>query len=64
METKLWYQSKSLWLGVILTLAGIVPLVAELLNGEAVTPQGIVLLFGGVLAVVLRVWFTDTQIEH
>ncbi len=59
---KKWYQSKLVWLSVILTLSGAVPLVVDLLNKATVTPADIVLLFGGLLGVILRIWFTDTEI--
>jgi hypothetical protein len=50
------------WLGIILTLSGIIPLVADILRKSVIDPADVVLLFGGVLAVVLRVWFTDVPI--
>jgi len=54
--------SKMVWLGIILTLSGIIPLVADILRKSVIDPADVVLLFGGVLAVVLRVWFTDVPI--
>jgi hypothetical protein len=60
---KPWYLSKIVWLGVIVTLQGIVPLVVELLNKSAVSPADIALAFSGVLVVIVRVWFTDVNVE-
>jgi hypothetical protein len=62
MTTKSWYASKAVWLGIILTLSGIVPAIVELLNKTAITPADVVLAFGGVLGVILRIWFTNTTI--
>jgi len=63
MQSKAWYESKILWLGVITTLIGALQLVAEFLKSGNFTPDAIVLLVVGVLGVVLRVWFTDTTIR-
>jgi hypothetical protein len=45
-----------------MTVAGIIPLVSSLLQQTAVSPADVVNLFGGILTVVLRVWFTSTPI--
>lgn len=63
MNTKPVLASKLVWLGILMTLSGVIPVIVELLNKVAVTPADIVLAVGGVLAVVLRVWFTDTKLE-
>ena len=62
--SKLWYTSKTVWLGVITTLIGALPLVADLVARVAISPQDVILTGVGVLAVILRVWFTDTPVVH
>jgi len=61
MEKK-WYQSKLVWLGVIITLQGLIPLVTELLAKGTVSPADVGVFASGVLAVILRVWFTDSAV--
>jgi hypothetical protein len=63
MATKPWYQSKIIWLGVLMTLLGVVPLVNSLLQKGVPAPTDFVELAGGILTVILRVWFTDTAIK-
>jgi hypothetical protein len=57
-----WFKSKLVWLGVIMTLAGILPLVSSLLSQQAIAASDFVGLFGGILTVILRVWFTNSTI--
>ncbi len=59
---KAWYQSKLVWLGVVQTLIGALGLLADYLAKGVYTPEQVVLLFSGILTVVLRVWFTNTQV--
>jgi len=61
METKMWYQSKLVWLGVIITLQGFVPVAVDLVNKASVSVADVMIAFSGLLAVILRVWFTDPQ---
>lgn len=64
METKKWWQSKTVWLGVASTLSGIFALSAEFLQeGKLDSPAGWMLFGVGVMAVIIRVWFTDTPIS-
>ena len=61
---KPWYESKLTWMNIILTLIGILTLVAEYLtNSPILTAPGIIMVVVGALGVVLRVWFTDTPIK-
>lgn len=60
---KNWYESKTVWLGVIATTIGALQLVAQFLASGTFTPEAFTLLVVGVLGVVLRVWFTDTAIR-
>lgn len=59
---KAWYQSKLVWLGIVQTLIGSLGLLADYLANGAYTPEQVVLLFSGILTVILRVWFTNTQV--
>ena len=61
---KPWYQSKSIWLAIIQTLLGILALVATFLEIASFTAPAIVMLVMAALQVVIRVWFTDTQIQR
>jgi hypothetical protein len=58
-----WYKSKLVWLGVIMTVLGVLPLVTSLLNQTVVQAQDFVGLFGGILTVILRIWFTSSTIQ-
>lgn len=62
VDGKEWYKSKTVWVGVIVTLIAVLQLVASLLTQEQVAATDITLLFVGILQVILRVWFTDTPI--
>ncbi len=62
--SKLWYTSKTVWLGVVVTLIGALPLVADLVAKTTISPQDVILTGVGVLTVILRVWFTDTAVAH
>lgn len=61
MEKK-WYKSKLVWLGVIITLQGMIPLLIELVNKQVITVADMLTLFSGALVIVLRVWFTEAEI--
>jgi hypothetical protein len=63
MQTIPWYKSKIVWLGVITTVAGILPLVSSLLSQTAIAPADFVALFSGVLTVILRVWFMQGPVQ-
>ena len=63
METKQWFYSKIVWLGIIQTLVAVLQLVAEFLNKGDFQPSGLVLLVAGILTIVMRVLYTDTIIE-
>lgn len=67
MDTKKWYQSKLVWLGVLTTLLGIFPLVNVYIHAVAPGAELVVEATGaflaGIITVVLRIWFTDTGIQ-
>ena len=59
---KKWYESKTTWLNIVTTLIAIVVMVRE----QIPVPEEyvwILVLVTGILNIVLRVWFTDTEIE-
>jgi hypothetical protein len=60
---KPFYQSKIVWLGVFVTLQGVMPIVIDLLGRATVDPADLAVAFSGVLTVILRVWFTDAPIS-
>lgn len=62
MEQKPWYKSKLVWLGIVQTLVGVATLLSDWLGAGDYSPASIASLVGGILTVVLRVWFTDTVI--
>lgn len=51
---KLWYQSKTFWIGAIEIAIGVLGLVATFLEAGNYTPEAFVLLTTGVLTVILR----------
>jgi hypothetical protein len=58
---KPWYQSKTIWAGIVEILIGVLGLLANFLAVSQFTPASITLLFVGVLTIVLRK-LTDTAI--
>ncbi len=60
--TKKWYQSKLLWLGLLLTVAGAVPLVVALLQ-KGFNAESFVTFIGGLAVTIIRIWFTDTKLS-
>jgi hypothetical protein len=62
MEGKKWYASKMVWLGILITLQGLIPLVVEFLEKGPVSPAAVGSLLSGILVVILRVWFVDSPI--
>ena len=63
METKAWWKSKIVWLGILQTLTGSLAVVQDYLSrGEVLGSQGLVLIATGILTVLMRVWFTDTKL--
>jgi hypothetical protein len=63
MKVKKWYESKQVWLGIIITAQGFVPLVIDLLEKQSVLPSDVAVAVSGALAVILRVWFTEGRVE-
>jgi len=61
---KKWYESKEVWLGVLLTVAGIADFIGGLVAAGPITWQSVTLIVSGVVAVILRVWFTSQSIER
>lgn len=59
---KAWWQSKTIWLNGVLTLAGVGTYFAVPGHDPALTVASISAAGVGVANVVLRVWFTDRPI--
>lgn len=62
METKKWFESKIVWVGLINTVIAILAIGGEFLQKAEFSPIAISAFITGVLTVVLRVWFTNTEI--
>lgn len=54
METKKWYQSKTILVGLAETIIGINVVVTEYLTTGNFNPIGVSILIGGILQVFLR----------
>lgn len=64
METKKWYESKLVWVGIISTLIAILTLLGEFLQNGNFEPVAITTFTSGILVIILRIWFTNTQIKR
>lgn len=64
VEPKPWYKSKIVWLGIITTLLGVVPVVTQLANAYGVNAAEVGTAIIGILTVIIRVWFTDAAISR
>ena len=60
--TKKWYLSKILWLGLIITFQGCVPIVVDLLNKGEISIADVLVALSGMGTVIARIWFTDSAI--
>lgn len=60
MEAKHWWQSALVWLGVIVTAQGLIPIIVDFLNKGTFQATDILLLISGSLVVIRRIWFTNT----
>jgi hypothetical protein len=56
LETKKWYQSKTVWLGILATAVGVITAI------EGQLEAGTTITFFGVVNIVLRA-FTQTKIN-
>jgi len=61
---KPWYASKVVWFNVLLCVIGIADFVQSLINSGSLQWQNVALVIAGVAGVILRVWFTDMQIQR
>ena len=59
--TKLWYESKTVWAGILEILIAVCLLVADFLTVENFTLPAFALLAAGIFTIVLR-FVTDTPI--
>ncbi len=63
MDNKAWYLSKLVWLGVIQTVLGALTVVYDFLqSGKQLDAAGVILIVTGVLEIVIRIWFTNTNL--
>ena len=59
MDMKPWYQSKTLWVGVLSALTGIATLAIEFINKSDFSPVAIVAFVYGVVMIILRIFTTQ-----
>lgn len=52
MDTKKWYQSKLVWLGIIESLSGLFALLSEYLAKGNYSPSGLMLLGVGICSII------------
>jgi hypothetical protein len=62
MESKKWYLSKTLWIGVLTIVISILMLVSQFLTAGNFDPASIVSLVSGGLMVILR-FLSNTSIN-
>ena len=58
-----WYESKIVWLGIITTLLGALEVVRQYIAVTPLSADSVILIVSGILAVILRVWFTSTPVK-
>lgn len=62
METKAWYNSKMVWIGIATVLLGVIPLVQEMIAKGPVDLNSVLTVVSGAIVVILRVW-TNSPID-
>ena len=61
MKAKYWFESKTLWFNIVMTIVDILALATDMQIGGQ--PLAIPLAFAhGAGNVILRIWFTDSPI--
>jgi len=63
METKKWWESKIVWLGIIETLIGVLQIVQQQIEVGSLNGAGVVNILIGALTIIMRVWFTNKVIS-
>jgi hypothetical protein len=63
MDQKPWWKSKIVWLGVINTLIAGLELGGVFLDTGDFSPVAISQLVIGILMVIARIWFTNTELK-
>jgi len=63
MDQKPWWKSKIVWLGVINTLIAGLELGGVFLETGDFSPVAISQLVIGILMVIARIWFTNTELK-
>jgi hypothetical protein len=62
-DPKPWYQSKALWLGVVLTVVGTSSYFSTPEHTPTLNLASISEAVGGIATVILRVWFTSAPVQ-
>lgn len=64
-NTKKWYQSKAIWVGIFQTVSAVLLTLADLAAKGTITAVDVILFTSGVVNIILRIWFvSDTTIER
>jgi len=55
-DMKRWYQSRTVWVGILEIGIGVVGLIADqIVTGQDWTPTAVLAIIGGTLTIVLRI---------
>lgn len=62
MEGKVFFKSKIFWVAVIQTLISVTTIIAEFADKADISALAIGGLVTGILTIILRLWFTNSEI--
>ncbi len=64
---KMWYESKTVWFNIVLTVLGVVPIVGAFMKllypDAAMVIEGVLAMVAGIGNLILRVWFTEAPLS-
>jgi hypothetical protein len=64
MNSKSWFLSKTIWLNILLSLMGILTLIADALEkNPTLTVSGILMLAVGCIGIVIRYFYTNQPLK-
>jgi hypothetical protein len=64
-NTKKWYASKAIWVGIFQTVSAVLLTLADLAAKGTITAVDVILFASGLTNIILRIWFaSDTTIER
>jgi len=62
VETKRWFESKLVGIGILQSVIGIAGLLATFFAAGTFSAESFMLLLAGIATVIMRVWFTESTI--